>query len=330
MNKVMVLVAALVFSLTNAVSAQYVKDTKKAGFPVKGRNMTIIVPVSAGGSTDVIARFVANGIAKQLGLPTQVVNKAGAAHQLGTTEMVRSKPDGYTMSMTNLPSVMMTYIDPKRKAVYGRKDLKQVANIEKAPHTIIVASRSPFKTLKDLVDAAKANPRTLRSSLSGRANDSHVALAMFEKAAGVEFRPVAFDGGAPAMTALLGGHVDLYFGTVPMLAPFMKSGEVRVLGIMDDKRSKFIPDVPTMESQGYKTISSSSRGFSVPGGTPDEIVGILSAAIKHVAESDEAKQYFDKTFLTPFYLDPAQYTAYWDEFEREQGPIMRQLVADTQ
>src|SRR5665647_1207380 len=139
----------------------------KSTFPEKGKTITIIVPVNAGGGSDVSTRLMLPALEKILGTSVQVENKPGAGQQLGHTEFSKSKPDGYTIGMTNLPTTLTTYLDKERQAVYNRKTFQTIAAPVMDPGAIFVKADSPYKTLKDLVDAAKAKPSTIKGSTTG-------------------------------------------------------------------------------------------------------------------------------------------------------------------
>ena len=302
---------------------------KEVVYPEKGKVITMLVPFGAGGATDVQARMMARFLEKTLGTPVQVVNKPGADTQIGLTEFVRARADGYTIVMTNLPTNFVSYLDPERRAIYGRKDLAQVANQVYDPQTLTVRADSPYKTLKDLVDAAKAKPESIQMAIAGHYSNDHLALLLFEEMSGARFSYVKFDGNAPAMPALLGGHLDGAPFTVGVWPASVKSGAVRVLGVMDSQRSKFLPNVPTLEEQGYKFYAGSQRGYSVRAGTPKEIIDKLGAAIKLGMESEEIAQKMDATWLTQRYMDAAEYTRFWDEQEALVKPLLERLWKET-
>lgn len=296
---------------------------KKVDYPQKGKAITLIVSWDAGGITDILARQLAAAMEKELGTPVQVVNKPGGAAQIGHTEIAKSKPDGYTFGSTNLPSSFLSYLDPQRKAAYGRGDLMQVSNVLLDPASIAVKADSPFKTLKDLIDAAKASPEKVKISDNGALTGHHLDNLMLEKLAGVKFAIVHFSGGAPAVAALLGGHIDASVSVAGQYAPQVKSGEIRLLAVMAEKESKFFPGVPTLESQGYKYYSaSSSLGFSVAGGTPREIVDFMDGAIKKITDSDDFKKKMDELSYPLYYMNSARFTAFWDEKETEIKPLL--------
>lgn len=295
---------------------------KKVDFPQKGKTITMIVPWPAGGGVDVGTRLLTPYLEKELGVPIQVVNKAGASGQIGEMEMLKSKPDGYTICATLVPGTITVYLDPGRKANYGRKDFQPIALHVSEPAILVVKSDSPYKTAKDFIEAAKANPEKVKVSSSGIMSPAHMATLQFQKATGTKFTIAQFDGAAPALTALLGGHVDANIGWGGNFVGPVKNGDLRALAVMDTQRSEFFPDVPTMEELGYKVSFSSARGFSVPAGTPKEIVDILDAAFKKAINNEEHKKKIKESSLPLKYMDAAAYGAYWNETEAIIKPMM--------
>ena len=288
-----------------------------ADFPQKGKAIQMLVGFAAGGSTDVGARLMAAGMEKELGAPVVVVNKPGASGQIAYTALTQAKPDGYTIGNTNFPSSVVSYLDPARKATYTRKSFELLALHVIDPALFAVKADSPFKTLKDVVDAAKANPKKVKISTTGIQSDEAFAILQFQKMTGAQFAMVHFaQGVASAMTAFLGGKIDVLCANVGDLLAQFKSGEVRILGIMDDETSPFYPGVKTFEQQGYKLYNSSSRGFAAPAGTPKPVVDVLSGAMKRVTASEDHKKRMADMGLTLRYMDPVQYSAYWSEYEK--------------
>jgi tripartite-type tricarboxylate transporter receptor subunit TctC len=287
-----------------------------ADFPQKGKAVQVLVGWAAGGSSDAGARILASGMEKELQTSVVVMNKPGASGQIAYTALTQAKPDGYTMGTTNFPSAVVTYLDPARKATYTRKNFDLLALHVVDPGVFAVKANSPFKAVKDVVEAAKANPKKVRISTTGIQSDEAFGILQFQKMTGAQFAMVHFSQGiAPALTAFLGGKIDVFCGNVGDLLSQFKSGEVRILGIMDDGPSPFYPGVKTFEEQGYKLYNSSSRGFSAPAGTPKEVVDILSAAIKKAVATEDHKKRMADMGLTIRYMDPAQYNKYWDEYE---------------
>jgi tripartite-type tricarboxylate transporter receptor subunit TctC len=287
-----------------------------ADFPQKGKAVQMLIGFAAGGSTDVGARILAGGLEKELGTSVVVVNKPGASSQIAYTALTQAKPDGYTIGNTNFPSAIVSYLDPTRKATYTLKDFDLLALHVIDPGLVAVKAASPFKTLKDVIESAKMNPRKIRISTTGIQSDETFGILQLQKMTGAQFALVHFaQGNAASMPAFLGGKIEVYCGNVGDILPQVKSGEVRLLGIMDDEESPFYPGVKTFEQQGYKLYNSSSRGFAAPAGTPKAVVNALSSAIRKVVATEDHKKRMAEMGLTIRYMDPAQYAKYWVENE---------------
>lgn len=295
----------------------------RADWPQKGKSIQMLVGFAAGGSVDVGARMLASGLEKELGTNVVVVNKPGASGQLSYTMLTQAKPDGYTIGTVGFPSTVVTYLDPTRQATYTRKDFQLLGLHVVDPTIFAVKADSPFKNLKDLVEYAKANPRKLRITTTGVQSDETFSILQFEKLTGAKFALVHFSQGvAQGMTAFLGNKVEVFCANVGDVLGQYKRGEVRILGVMDAKRSQFYPDVKTFEEQGYKLLGSSSRGFAAPGGTPKDVVDRIAGAMKKVVESDEHKRKMEELGLTLGYMDPAQYAQYWSGYEAQLKELL--------
>ena len=294
----------------------------KTAFPEKGKAITLIVPYPPGGGVDGPARLLAPLMEKELGVPVTVVNKAGAGSQVGITELAKSKPDGYTIGYASLPPVLTIYLDPERQAAFGRKDLQPIGLHVVDTGALVVKADSPYKSVKDLVDAAKAKPGALKGGTDGLLAGDHLATIYFNQLAGVDISLVHFDGAGPANLALAGGHIDVRFSKIGSTMAMVKSGQFRVIGIMDKQESEFCPGVKTMEAQGYKMYFSASRGICAPAGTPKEIVDKLSAAMKKGVEDPDHVQKMKEQGMVPQFMGPEQFAAYWDELETTVKPLL--------
>jgi tripartite-type tricarboxylate transporter receptor subunit TctC len=301
--------------------------TEAQDYPTKP--VTLQVPYPAGGSSDVGARIVAAIAEKQIGQPIVVINKAGAGGQIGWTELAHQKPDGYYIGAINLPHMNAAILDPERKAAFKAEDIVPVISQALDPTTISVRPDSPWKTLKDLVDDAKKKPGQIAAGIVGYLQDDEIGYFQFAEAAGVELRRVYFDGAAPAITALLGGHVDVLFCTVADNYSQWKAGRIRMLVVMDKERTKFYPDVPTSAEVGMTgMLSASTRGLAVPKGVPDPILKRIQEIFKKAMES---KEHLDKLEAAgmpvkimvgeefqKYYMDQHQLAKKWVEIARKK------------
>jgi len=277
----LVLASALMVLVSSALAQDY---------PTKP--ITLQVPYPAGGSTDVGARIVAAIAEKDFGKPIVVVNKAGAGGQIGWTELARQKPDGYYLGYINLPHLPSAILDPERKATFKGEDITPIISQALDPTTVSVRPDSPWNTLKDLIDDAKKRPGQIAAGIVGYLQDDEIGYLQLAEAAGFEMRLVYFDGAAPAITALLGKHVDVLFCTVADNYAQWKAGRIRMLTVMDKERSKFYPDLPTTAETGFPTvISASTRGIAGPKGIPGHIQKKLQEVFKKAMMT---KEHLDK------------------------------------
>jgi tripartite-type tricarboxylate transporter receptor subunit TctC len=294
-----------------AVAAAVAGATAQQDYPA--RPIQLMVAFPAGGSTDIAARIVASIAEKELGQSIVVVNKGGAGGQIGWTELVRQKPDGYYIGFINLPATNTVILDPERKAIFSEKDFLPIINQVLDPGVIWVKADSPHKTAQELLDAAKKAPNTLRAATTGILSDDHLAILMTEEAApGSVFRLVHLEGGAAQFKELMAGNIEVAFDNVGSIVPRVKSGEVRALAVMAEVRSKFLPEVPTMKELGYPTvISSSTRGIAAPKGTPEPIVGKIRDVLKRAMENPEHVRKLEEQGIGLKIMVGEEYTAYF-------------------
>lgn len=282
------------------------------------RAVQLIVAFPPGGSTDVGARILAGLAEKDFGQPITVVNKGGAGGQLGFTEIARARPDGYTLGFLNLPGMNTITLDPERKAVFTIDSFIPIVNQVLDPGLIWVKGDSPYKTLADLVDAAKKAPGKISACTTGILSDDHLAILMVQEAAKCEFRIVHFDGGAQQLTGVLGGHVDVAFDNVGSVFKRILSGEIRGLAVTDVERSKFLPNVPCTKELGMTTvISSSTRGVGAPKGTPADVVKVVETAFLKAINSPEMKEKMDAVGLALKPMVGAEYAKYYADTQAQ-------------
>ncbi|MEO8305394.1 MAG: tripartite tricarboxylate transporter substrate binding protein [Betaproteobacteria bacterium] len=292
-------------------------------YPAKGRPITTIVPSTAGGGTDTAARLVAPLMEKDLGVPVQVVNKPGASMQIGVTEVALAKPDGYTLLWSVLPTAASIYLDPERKAAFARKDLQPIGMVYGAPFAIFVLASSPYKTIQDVIAAAKANPGKVKSGTTGHMSTGHFANIEFQRGANIRMATVHFQGGGPELTAVLGGHIDVGFNSIGELLGQVKTGNIRVLAVMDDQESEYLPGVKTLAAQGVKANAiGSDIGLSAPAGVPKEIITKLTVSLKKAMNDEGFRKSMAEQGNTVKYLDPEQYRVFWNDVDAKYAPLI--------
>lgn len=245
------------------------------------RPIKVIVPFPPGGGTDVVTRLLVEKLRESTGWTFVVDNKAGAGGNIGMDVVAKSKPDGYTLGMgqtANLAINPSLYAKISYDAV---KDFVPVAQVAGQPVVLAVHAASPFKTLADLVAAARQKPSTLTMASAGNGTVGHLTGEVFARQAGIKVSHVPYRGAGPAATDLLGGQVDFYFATPQTVLPFVKTGKLRALAVSSSKRLPVLPDVPTVTEGGYKGFDTSDWKLLVaPAGTPADIVKRLHAEVE--------------------------------------------------
>jgi tripartite-type tricarboxylate transporter receptor subunit TctC len=275
----------------------------------------MIVPFPPGGVADIVGRPLAVTMEKALHQPVVVVNREGAGGAIGMAAAAKAPADGYTILM-GLSSISIFPVSDRingKEPAYELKDFAPIALITADPTVLVVRADSPYKTLKDFVAAAKANPGKINYSSSGVYGTLHVSMEIFANAAGVKLFHVPYKGGGPALTALLGGQVEaLASGPAPAVGQ-IKAGKVRALASWSTQRLTLLPDVPTFKELGYDAEFYIWSGVFVPAATPAPIVQKIRSAVKEAANSAEFKAAMEKVQTPVSYLDAPEFQKYWDQ-----------------
>lgn len=241
--------------------------------------ITLVCPYPAGGNTDQRSRQFARFMSPVLGVPMVIENKGGAGGNIGTEAIVRAKPDGYTIGMGNFAPLAVNPTMFKKMNFNPPKDLAPICLIERGPLVLMVRPDSPFKSVKDIVAAAKAKPGYLTYANGGTGGSHHLAAEMFKMMAGVFITNIPYKGGAPAAMDLMGGQVDMMFEQMYAASANIRAGKLRPLAITSLTRSPLFPDVPTMAEQGFPGFEISNwQGFVAPAATPPSIIKRLNEA----------------------------------------------------
>ena len=285
------------------------------------RPITLIAPWPTGGSSDAVMRAFAESAGKALGATIVVENKPGAGGTLGAAAMVNAKPDGYTVTQLplgiyRLPHMQTMTFDPVR-------DLTHIVCLTGYTFGIACTADAPFKTLKDMVAYAKANPGKLEYGHTGTGTTPHLAIEEFSDKAGIQLNPIPFKGSAEIMQAILGGHIRVMSGTTEF-APHVQSGKLRLLATLGRQRNKAFPDVPTVKESGWDTITESPFGIGGPKGMDPAVVKVLHDAFKKTLEDPAVLATLDKFFQPVIYMNSADYQAYGERtFKAEKATIER-------
>jgi tripartite-type tricarboxylate transporter receptor subunit TctC len=279
------------------------------------RPITIVAPFPPGGVADLTARPVAAAMEKVLKNPVVVVNKTGAAGAVGMSYVATSKPDGYTLLMA-LSSISIIPEADKlfdRKPAYTMDQLIPIALISADPTIFVVNASRPWKNLKEFVDEAKKRPGEISYSSSGVYGTLHMAMEMLSHAAGISLKHVPYGGAGPALTAILGGHVDTLASGPAVVIPHIKAGKLRPLAGWGDKRVAALPDVPTFKELGYDIEFYIWAGLFAPRGTPAPVMKVVRESVKEAVSTAEFKSAMEKLQTPIAYLDAPEFQKFWDK-----------------
>jgi tripartite-type tricarboxylate transporter receptor subunit TctC len=262
------------FALAALMLAAFPAGPASAGYP--DRIIRIVVPFAPGGGTDVVARTLAQEMAKDLGAGIVIENKPGAGTIIGTQTVATSEPDGYTLLMATFANA----VNPSLKARLPydpHRDFAAVALIARSFNIVVVNPNSPIKSVADLIAAAKAEPDKLSYGTYGTGTSAHLAGELFKNLANVNLTGVPYKGAAPAITDLIGGQIQVMFTTVASAASLIAGGQLRALAVTSAQRSAAFPDLPTVAEAGVPGYSAESwYGLFAPAKTPREVIDRLN------------------------------------------------------
>jgi tripartite-type tricarboxylate transporter receptor subunit TctC len=279
------------------------------------RPITIVAPFPPGGVADLTARPVAAAMEKVLTNPVVVVNKIGAAGAVGMSFVANSKPDGYNLLMA-LSSISIIPEADKlfdRKPAYTMDQLVPIALISADPTIFVVSADRPWKSVREFVDDAKKHPSQISFSSSGVYGTLHMAMEMLSHAGGISLKHVPYSGAGPALTAILGGHVDTLASGPAVVIPHIKAGKLRPLAGWGAKRVASLPEVPTFKELGYDIEFYIWAGLFAPRGTPDSVMKRIRESVKQAVSAIEFKSAMEKLQTPIAYLDAPEFQKFWDK-----------------
>jgi tripartite-type tricarboxylate transporter receptor subunit TctC len=278
------------------------------------RPVTFINPFPPGGAADVVARPLAAVLEPMIKQPVVIETKAGAAGAVGAQFAANAKPDGYTL-LTHITSISgFAEVDKLfgRAPKFTRADFIPIARFIADPMIIVVNDQQPYKTLKEFVDDAKANPNKLIFSSSGLYGALHLPTALLIKAAGIQLRHLPTAGGGPAVTAVLGNNAQALVSAVAAANAQIKAGKLRALACFSPKRAGSLPDVPTLKELGYDVEFSIWCGLFAPKGTPEPVITRLREETKKIVASEQFKTAVTNIGDVVAHLDQPEFKAFWD------------------
>jgi tripartite-type tricarboxylate transporter receptor subunit TctC len=316
----LVLCAALVVASVAALPA------RAQDYP--NRPITLIVPYAAGGGNDAMARVAADKMSKTLGQQIVIENRGGAGGTIATRQVAKADPDGYTLGLGGTGTLA---IGPTLYGNVGydpRKDFTAVGLIGTSALVVLVYPSLPVKTIPELIAYAKANPGKLNYASAGSGSGIHLGTEYFLSMAGIHITHIPYKGSGPALTDLVGGHVSIYFSSLPPAIGLVKDGKVRALAVTSAKRSTIFPDLPTVSETGLPGYDAMLHyGIVAPAGTPRAIIDKLNAALRAAVISDEVKTKMAADGTEPLLSTPEQYATDIDLEETKWSAIVKKSGA---
>ena len=292
------------------------------------RRITLIVPYAPGGGNDVLARAVAEPMGKWLGQPVVIENRGGAGGSVGTRQVAKAAPDGYTLGLGGTGTLA---IDPTLYPNVGydpRRDFAPVGLIATSPLIVLVNQSVPARNVQELMALAKAQPGKLSYASAGVGSGIHLGTVLFAETAGIDLTHIPYKGSGPALTDLLGGHVQIYFSSLPPAVGLVKEGKLRALGVTGLKRSASFPDVPTVGEQGLPGFEAVLHyGIVAPAGTPRAIVDKLNAALCTALDDPRVRGHIATEGAEPLPMSPDEYAADIDREETRWSALVRKSNA---
>jgi tripartite-type tricarboxylate transporter receptor subunit TctC len=277
--------------------------------------ITFINPFPPGGAADVVGRPLTALLEPIVKQPCVIETQAGAAGQVGAQYVATAKPDGYTLLIHIVSISGFAEVDKLfgRKPKFTRADFAPIARLTAGPMVLVVNDQQPYKTLKELVNDAKANPDKLIFSSSGLYGALHLPTALFMKAAGIKMKHLPTNGGGPALTAILGNNSQVLVTSIAAASGQIKAGKLRPLACFSAQRAASLPNVPTLKELGYDVEFSLWVGLFAPKSTPAANVKVIREAVKQAANSDQFKTAIKNIGDEVAYLDQPDFAKFWDE-----------------
>ena len=308
--------ALLLIALTAVAAPAVAQD-----YP--NRTIRFIVPFGAGGPTDVFTRALGEELRKALGQPIVMENRPGAGSIIGTTEVARSAPDGYTLLMISATQTTVETLNPN-KAYKLMRDLIPVAAVINSELVLVVPQRSPVNSLKELIALAKANPGKLNYGSSGPGSNYHMAGELIKNLAGLDIVHVPYKGSTGARADIVSGQIDLMFDSVPTAASTIESGLLKALGTSGKVRSPILPNVPTIAEAGIPGYDATIwMGVMAPAGTPRPIVELLNREINKILQRPDIQESWKRQGANTMVMSPEEFGAYVESEIERWGKLIK-------
>lgn len=298
--------AAVAVAAAIAVAVALTLSTTAIAQNYPTKPITVIIPYSVGGTTDIVARLVTTQLGNSLGQSLIADNRVGGGGQIGWSAAARSAPDGYTLLTTEMSFTIAPGLLPKLP-FDARKDFSHVITAAAAPHVLVINPGVPAKTVQEFVALAKAKPGSMNYGSGGNGTNTHLGGELFKSAAGVDLLHVPYKGAGQVLTDLMAGQVQALVTSLPTALPHIKSGKLRALVVTSDTRSPLLPDVPSAKEANLPSfVMDFWVGFAAPAGTPTAIIEKLNHAIATTLTSSEGKRRLAEQGLTSVANTPVQ------------------------
>lgn len=267
--------------LSVAATLLYVGAASAQTYPT--RQITMMVPFGAGGSTDIVGRITAQAMAKNLGVPVVVLNKGGAGGTLGTQQATTMPADGYSILMSTTSTLVVGPLTNETVKYHPIKSFEHIGMIAETPYVLVVSNKSGITSVKDLIEVAKKNPGKLNYGSAGQGSTTHLAALMFLNATGVKMEHIPYSSNADSTKAVMANEVQVLFGSMPAVLAQIKAGAIKALAVGTTTRSNELPEVPTMQQAGVADYRASLwLGLSAPANTPASVIERLSKSLNEV------------------------------------------------
>ena len=305
------------------VSRAFAQGAVEPSYPT--RNITLVVPFAAGGSTDILARIVAGHLQQSLGQPVVIENRTGASGNIGTATVARAAPDGYTFLFNTMSVHTMNHALFASMPFDGVKDFSPIAMLAYVTNTMVVHPSVPARTLPEFIAYAKANPGKIAYASAGPGSTNHLCAALFEKMTGVQMVHVPYRGGAPAVADTVGGQTQLFFTAGTQSLEHVKAGKLRLLAVTEAKRSSLLPDVPAVRESvpGYEM--SVWYGAFGPAGMPPAIVARLNAEISRILFLPDVKKKMEDIAVEVARMTPEELATLTRNDAEKWGRLIKEL-----
>lgn len=312
----------LIAGLTAAAAAALPHAAFAQGYPTKP--VTIVVPFAPGGTTDILARIVGQGLSGELGQPFIVDNRAGAGGNIGASLAAKAPADGYTLFMGTVGTHAINQALYKKMPFDPVKDFAPISRVATVPNLLVAHPSQPYKTVKELIAYAKANPGKVTYGSPGSGSSPHVSGELFKSMTGTELLHVPYKGSAPAMTDLLGGQISIMFDNLPSAIQHVRSGKLRPIAITTAKRSPELPDIPTIAEAGVPGYEAMSWfGMFAPAATPKPVLDQLNAALVKVLNQLDVKKKIAEQGGDVVAETPAQFAAFIQSESVKWGKVVK-------